>query len=397
MTAALLSTPYADIPAPGREKIGLYLHVPFCLRKCPYCSFFSIAGDRRKHDSYARAIEGQINRIIESGWAEDRRVATIFFGGGTPSILEPELLTGLLALFCRRFTMAGDEVETSVEVNPATVGYEDLVQLRQAGFNRISIGVQSLSDSELQEIARPHTATDALQTITAARKAGFANLNIDLMYGLPGQTVASWEWTLNRALKEEPDHLAIYELTIEEGTPFFRWQQQGRLKLPTEDEVLQMMAVTRETVSRAGLYRYEISNYSRPGRECLHNINYWRNGWYVGLGPGAVSCLSGRRYTAVADIDEYCRKVAAGRDWWSDMEHLDREARFRETVVMGLRMTDGISLVELSRRFGLNALKYYGDILLRFEQQGLVEIRGDRLRLSSTGMVFANQVMAQLV
>ncbi len=349
------------------------------------------------HESFARAVKGQVSGIIESGWTEGRQVATIFVGGGTPSILDPELLTGLLAHFRHRFTKANEELETSVEVNPATVSYLDLAQIHRAGFNRISIGVQSLSDSELQEIARPHTVADALRTITDARKAGFSNLNIDLMYGLPGQTVASWERTLNRALQEEPDHLAIYELTIEEGTPFAILKQQGKLKLPTEDEVLDMMTVTAEMVSKAGLSRYEISNYSRPGRECLHNINYWRNGWYVGLGPGAVSCISGLRYTAVADIDEYCRRIAAGSDWWSDMEELDSEARFRETVVMGLRLTDGISIEELVRRFGLDALDYYGDVLLQLEQQSLIEIQSDRIQLSSNGMNLANQVMLQLV
>ena len=397
MIAVPLSTPYANTPAAGRGEMGLYVHVPFCLQKCPYCSFFSVAGESEMHGKYIQAVTGQIQPVIESGWIEDRQVATIFFGGGTPSIVAPKMLAGLLRQFHKHFSMIKKEVETSIEVNPATVNYSDLAQLHQAGFNRISIGVQSLSDGELLEIGRPHTAADAIQTIADARKAEFTYLNIDLMYGLPGQTVASWTETLQKALQEEPDHLALYELTVEEGTPFALQQHQGNLKLPTEDEVMEMMGVTEEMVSKAGFLRYEISNYARPGCECRHNINYWQNGWYVGLGSGAVSCLGGRRYTGVADIDEYCRRIVSGQDWWSDKEELDPEARFRETVVMGLRMTAGISREELVRRFGLDIFDYYKDILHHLEQQRLVAIQGDRFRLTPVGMNFANQVMALLV
>jgi oxygen-independent coproporphyrinogen-3 oxidase len=183
MIAVPLSTPYANTPTAGRGEMGLYVHVPFCLQKCPYCSFFSVAGESEMHGNYVQAVTGQIQPVIESGWIEDRQVATIFFGGGTPSILAPELMAGLLKQFHKHFSLITKEVETSIEVNPATVNYSDLAQLHQAGFNRISIGVQSLSDGELLEIGRPHTAADAIQTIADARKAEFSNLNIDLMYG----------------------------------------------------------------------------------------------------------------------------------------------------------------------------------------------------------------------
>lgn len=367
------------------------------MRKCPYCSFFSIAGKGTQHESYVRAIKGQVQRIVASDWGEERQVATIFVGGGTPTILAPERLSDFLEQIRCRFTKVKADLETSIEVNPATVNYSDLAQLHRVGFNRISIGVQSLLEQELKDIGRPHSVGDALRTLADARRAGFSNLNIDLMYGLPGQTVASWERSLNRALQEKPDHLAIYELTIEEGTPFATQKRQGKLNLPTEDEVLDMMTVTAEMISRAGLYRYEISNYAKPGRECRHNVNYWRNGSYIGIGPGAVSSLSGRRYTAIADVDEYCQRISSGGDWWSDMEELNAEARFRETVVMGLRMTDGVSIEELFHRFKIDAVNYYGDTLLQLEQQNLVTIQGGRLRLSSKGMNLANQVMLQLV
>ena len=389
--------PSADQPFPTGGTMGLYLHVPFCLRKCPYCSFFSVAGSNVQHTEFISAAVGQMNTIVESGWTGNRQIESVFVGGGTPSVLEPALLGEMLQKFSRNFPMAREIIETSVEVNPATVSFADLNFLRRAGYNRISIGVQSLSDEELDHIGRPHSAADAIQTIADARKAGFKNCNVDLMYGLPGQTVDSWRETLHLALDQEPDHLAIYELTIEEGTPFSRLQKEGKLNLPNEDTVLEMMALTGELVSRAGFARYEISNYAKPGNECHHNINYWRNGWYLGLGPGAVSCLAGRRYTGIRDVAGFCRRVAAGLDWWEDVEELTPEERFRETVIMGLRMMAGISISELDLRFGFNPLDYYGDVLHILEQQGLIVIEDDHIFLSSTGIPLANQVMAELV
>lgn len=389
--------PYADMPVPVHGAMGLYLHVPFCIRKCPYCSFFSVAGDANLYKEYIRAVEGQAKNIAASGMTGDRLVETIFVGGGTPSILGPEQLALLLRQFNCSFSMAPGKIETSVEVNPATVNSSDLLHLHQAGYNRVSIGIQSLSDGELKGIGRCHSAAEAIRTFREARKAGFANCNIDLMYGLPGQTVDSWRSTLHRVLDLEPDHLAMYELTIEAGTPFDRLQKQNRLYLPTEDEVMEMMSVTQELTSIKGLQRYEISNYAKPGMECRHNINYWKNGWYVGLGPGAVSYLSGRRYAVVKDVDEFCRRITGGMDWWSDIEELDPEARFRETVIMGLRMTQGISKDELFRRFGLNPAHYYGKTLNRLVQMNLLEIKGDRIFLSGDGMKLANHVMSELV
>jgi oxygen-independent coproporphyrinogen-3 oxidase len=195
----------------------------------------------------------------------------------------------------------------------------------------------------------------------------------------------------------EPEHLALYELTVEEGTPFARLLAQGQLALPPEEEVLAMMAVTAEETAAAGFQRYEISNYARPGRECCHNLNYWHNGDYLGLGAGAVACLGGKRTAAVRDIEEYCRLIEAGAAPWTEVEELDREASFRETVVMGLRLTAGISLRELERRFCLRAEEYYGLTLHRLVEQGLLSIAGDRLRLTAIGLALANQVMAELV
>lgn len=397
--ASPLSKPYGNkaLSLAEDKSIGLYLHVPFCLRKCPYCSFFSETGSPKQFARFIQAVQKQAEWIIESGHLEGCQVDTIFIGGGTPSLLGPEQLRNILDFFHHNFVVRDRERETSVEVNPATVNLSELSRLRSYGYNRISIGVQSLCDEELVNIGRPHSAADAAQTSSDARKAGFLNCNVDLMYGLPGQTVASWNKTLNKALDLDPDHLAIYELTVEEGTPFDLLNKKGKLNLPMEDEVMEMMTLTERAVAQAGYTRYEISNYARPGKECHHNINYWKNGWYVGLGPGGVSCLAGRRYTAVQDVEEFCRKIASKEEWWSDLEELDREARFRETVVMGLRMIEGVSISGLFNRFGINPVEYYGSTLNCMKEQNLIELQHDRMFLTPKGMNLANQVMAELV
>jgi oxygen-independent coproporphyrinogen-3 oxidase len=330
-------------------------------------------------------------------WSGGQSFATLFFGGGTPSILPVSDLAALLYACRTTFPWTAGEIETSIEVNPATVGEAELRRLRRAGFNRLSIGAQSLVDAELQALGRPHCAAEVRVAVEASRRAGFSNLNLDLMFGLPGQTAAGWLRTLQAALELEPEHLAVYELTIEENTRFAELRAQGRLALPGEDEVLAMMASTAEETARAGFGRYEISNYARPGRECRHNLNYWHNGFYLGLGAGAVSCLAGRRFAAVQDIEQYCLLVESGLEPRAEVEELSLEARFRETVVMGLRLTGGVSLAALERRFGLRALDYYGPALRRLSEQGLVAIAGDNLRLTASGLALANQVMAELV
>ncbi len=380
-----------------KRGFGLYLHIPFCVRKCLYCSFFSIANGNEKYERYCKAVQQQLKGFAKYEWAESREVCTIFFGGGTPSILPPSLLISLLDTCREAFDITDDTFEISLEVNPATVNEQDLQQLLKAGFNRLSIGIQSFSDRELQLLGRPHTAEDARRAVTSARRAGFSNISLDLMYGLPGQTVKVWRETLKSALELEPDHLSIYELMIEEGSVFATMRHRGKLSIPDDDQVLDMMDITMNAVSKNGFQRYEISNYARQGKECLHNINYWQNGSYLGAGAGAVSCRSGRRYTGVADIEEYCRKIEYGQPPHSDIEDLGNEARFRETVIMGLRMIKGVSIQELSGRFGKNLTDYYGETLQHLEDSGFVTIRDGYLRLTEKGLLLANRVMTDLV
>ncbi len=386
-------------PAGSRHPLsyGIYIHVPFCVQKCAYCSFYSVSGQNKWFDQYVGAVKTLIGGEALSDWHTGRQLESIFFGGGTPTVLPPEQLIELLQECGRNFGGIFAEMEVSVEVNPATIDYSGLVELRQAGFNRISIGVQSLDDSDLARLGRVHTAAEARETVFQAQKAGFANLSLDLMYGLPGQDLTSWQQTLEKAFSLSPDHISMYELTIEGKTPFAVLAGQGSLDLPDEDEILAMMDHAGMIVQQCGLNRYEISNYARPGYECCHNINYWNNGSYLGFGPGAVSCQSGRRMTMVADVEQFCCRVQRSESVLVDEEELTVEERFRETVIMGLRMLAGLSLNGLETRFGINLLEYYGETLDRLLQQGLIEIQQGRIRLTRQGLLLANSVMAELV
>lgn len=379
------------------QRAGLYVHVPFCRRKCGYCSFYSFAPQPGDLERFTSALRMQLQQVAELPAVRELSFATVFFGGGTPSVLPPLVLAQLLAELHRFFRFSIEEPEITVEINPGTIDGVGLLELRRAGFNRLSIGVQSLDDSELALLGRIHSSEEALAIIGAARRAGFDNLSFDLMYGLPGQTVSSWQATLDRALTLAPVHLSMYELTVEPETPFACQAQAGAWTLPSEEEVMMMMAAIDSAIAGSPLQRYEISNYAVPGRESRHNCNYWDNGTYLGLGPGAVSAMEGKRRSAVTDLAKYCRLVEAGQSVWLDEERLDPESAFRETVVMGLRMIGGVSVNRLRQRFGLDLTAYYGSTLDRLIGQGLLILQGDQLRLSPQGLPLANRVMAELV
>ncbi len=376
--------------------LSLYLHIPFCLQKCPYCSFYSLAGRMDLAERYVQAISTQLHFFSQAYSEQQRPLTSIFFGGGTPTLLPSETLSKILTECLEQFPCA-DGAEVSIEVNPATVDGKSLDVLRQAGFNRLSVGVQSLQDTELRQLGRPHTVADAVKTVRLARTAGFENINLDLMYGLPDQDLQTWKNTLDSALDLQPTHLSIYELTIEADTPFAQREKQGKLSLPTEDTILLMLEETQQALMQAGLHRYEISNYAQPGYQCRHNINYWQNGEYLGLGAGAVAFLHKTRFTAIAHVERFCELLESGQEGWQEKEKLDRDASFRETVIMGLRMTEGISLPKLTERFGINAEIYYSETLHRLIRQGMLHIVQERLQLTAQGFLLANAVMAELV
>ncbi len=391
------------IPGPDIETGdgGVYIHIPFCRTKCPYCSFNSVAcGSARQHGEYLAALRREVQLLSTHPWTATKKFSTLFIGGGTPTVLNGGVLAGLVRSCVDLFPFApGDDnlPEISVEMNPNTADLDSLQHLRHAGVNRLSIGIQSFDDILLAEIGRSHTDEEAQAAVAMARSGGFRNLSIDLMYGLPGQQVSQWHATLEKALELRPEHMSIYCLTVEEGTVFDGLQQRGELDLPGEDEVVAMAGLTEEMLAGEGYGRYEISNYALPGFQCIHNINYWENGFYIGLGAGAVSCFSGMRSRNLADPELYAQSLLDGRFPFTEVECLDRESRFRESVIMGLRMIKGVSISALQERFGLTPLTYYGEVVEKYLQQGQLEIDGDRLRLAKTALLVANQILAELV
>lgn len=378
---------------------GLYIHIPFCHSKCPYCSFNSYPepGSTALAD-YMAALMQQVRLMAAHPWVATLHFATLYIGGGTPTIYSHEALANLIETCRATFTSSSiDLTEITVEANPNTITLKKLQTLKRAGVNRLSIGCQSFSDPLLRILGRSHSGADAEAAVRNARAAGFDNISLDLMYGLPEQTVADWRQTLDTAVGLEPDHFSIYELTIEEDTPYAARLRAGDIVLPDEETVLQMEETGREMMNVFGYERYEISNYARPGMQSHHNAIYWQNNSYLGLGAGAVSFFDGFRVRNVADWQRYVSLVRDGKYPFRDGEFLSLEASFRETIIMGLRRTEGISCRRLEQRYGLTPAAYYGNTLQRLLQERLLEMRRDYLRLTDRGLLLANQVLAQLV
>lgn len=385
----------AITPESGEGLPGLYVHIPFCRSKCGYCAFASYPCVAPPVDYLASVIQ-EASRMAASPWVQARQFASLFIGGGTPTIYAGEQLAGLIRDLRTCFAFV-DTPEITVEANPNTVTTEKLAHLREAGANRLSLGVQSFSDRLLTAIGRSHTRAEAIAAIAAARVTGFENCNLDLIYGLPGQTLADLRESLAVALEHSPEHLALYELMVEPGTPMAAWVEEGRVALPDDDQMAEMEAMAQELLTGAGYQRYEVANFARPGSACRHNLNYWRNGSYLGLGAAAVSCLSGLRLKNVADPARYAALIEKGELPYAEAEAMGLVARFRETVIMGLRLIEGVSLATLEARFGLTVAEVYGTTVERLVERGLLVMAGDSMRLGEQALPVAHQVLAELV
>jgi len=375
---------------------ALYIHIPFCRQKCPYCSFTSYADQDQLFSAYTDAL---IHELCLWGRMAGMPVApltSLFMGGGTPTVLPARFLVNILEKCFALFGMSTD-AEISLEANPGTVDAAMLTDLVSCGVNRISFGVQSFKNSELNFLGRIHDSRAAMTAVEMAHAAGIENINIDLMYGIPEQTPSDWQKNMEIALSLRPQHLSMYQLTIEDGTPFSTWYADGRISLPAEEEILAMDAITKEMANRQGLYQYEISNWARPGRECQHNLVYWRNEEYIGVGAGAVSYWQGARKRRVASPRKYIEAMKDPSALIVEEENLDREASFRETVIMGLRLVQGVDLLRVQKRFGIDPREYYRDELLMLKDAGLISLTETHLALTVAGLSLANTVMAQLV
>ena len=373
---------------------SLYIHIPFCATKCNYCSFNSYAGLDGLHKPYVEALCAEL--LQSASGAGQGPLKTVFLGGGTPTLLSTTLLKQIFSICHSSFRITSD-TEISIEANPGTVDRDKLDILMESGVNRLSIGVQSFNDLELQAIGRLHSASEAIKAVEMAKEVGFKNLSVDLMSGLPGQSPESWQTSLDMALSLRVQHLSLYNLTVEEQTPLEKMIREDRLQLSGDEEIEKMDGITAKCTAAAGFDQYEISNYARVGYQSRHNINYWENRDYFGFGAGAVSCLHGTRRRNIANPKEYCRLVESGKSVVIEEETLDHDASFRETVIMGLRMNQGVSLDMLEKRYGIALEKYYGKVLQQLIADGMLEIRPTFLCLTDKGRSFANGVMAELV
>ena len=371
----------------------LYLHMPFCVRKCSYCDFLSFPSGAKTQRMYAKRLMEDIG-VMGKRYGEIP-VETIFIGGGTPSVPDSGLIVEIMEHVRHAFHVA-DGAEISMEANPGTVTREKLTDYRKAGINRLSFGLQSANDRELKLLGRIHTWAEFLESFTLARECGFANLNIDLMSALPGQTCESWKETLSRVTDLDPEHISAYSLIIEEGTPFGEryGSEEGRKLLPDEDSEREMYHETKRFLKDCGYERYEISNYAKPGRECRHNIGYWTGVPYLGLGLGASSYLDGCRFTVNPDMKQYLEEKPG---MFTDIEKLTKKDMEEEFFYVGLRMTAGVSLSEFERRFGISAKEVYPGLMETFVKEKAARFEGDRFVLTDYGLDVSNYIMAQFL
>ena len=380
---------------------GIYVHIPFCQSKCPYCSFLSYQDvDPNLKIRYMRALGQQARDMARHPWTRARKFHSLYIGGGTPPTVDMSAMGDFIAACLDGFDftdVSPQSPEITMEANPNIINRAMLERSVEAGVNRLSIGAQSFSDAMLKGIGRKHSAQDSIQGVKLARGAGFTNISLDLMFGLPGQDLAIWKNSLQTAVDLAPEHLSVYELTIEDSTPFADQVRQGRLNLPDEDATLSMFELAREILSARGYMQYEISNYAREGFQSIHNINYWENGSYIGLGSGAVSCFSGVRIQSEENPQRFIDMIKKQQKPFKEAEFLPLYARFRESVIMGLRMTAGVSISLLEKQYGVTPEKYYGKTLELLFRQELLEEKDNRLRLTKKGVLLANRVMAQLV
>lgn len=384
------------------RELELYFHIPFCVKKCLYCDFLSAPADAGTREAYMKALLAEVEQ--KAGGYRDSRVSSVFVGGGTPSVVEPLWIRRLLETVRERFIVSED-AEITVEVNPGTVGRDALSQYRQAGVNRLSIGLQSADEGELRALGRIHTYEQFLATYDAAVSSGFVNINVDLMSALPGQSPDSYRRTLEKvlALEPRPVHISAYSLILEEGTPLYRLAQSGSLNLPDEDTEREMYHETKRILERAGYVRYEISNYALEGFACRHNCGYWTRREYLGFGLGASSFYNNVRYKNTCNMNRYITAPAACRE---EVQNLSREEQMEEFMFLGLRLTEGIDPAGFVRCFGCSPEEIYGNVIEKNIRQGLLRrfkhrekdgTEGERLALTELGLDVSNYVMQQFL
>ncbi len=381
----------------------LYVHIPFCVKKCNYCDFLSMPADDTVKKQYVQALKNEIGYYAES---LPEKLETIYFGGGTPSVLMPEQLTELLDLIRSKFDVCPD-AEITIEINPATMEYNGLHKLRKAGFNRLSIGLQSVQNDKLLLLGRIHTYEQFLHIYSDARKAGFQNINIDCMSALPGQFLEEYTEGLHNIISLNPEHISSYSLILEENTPFYEQYANHKELLPDEETDRAMYHETKRILQAAGYYRYEISNYAKAGFESKHNSGYWERVPYLGVGLGASSFIRGYRTRNIGDLKQYISlwtltKEPVNEDLYQqydEIEQISKEDAMAEFFFLGLRMSRGVSLQQFEAQFGCSAFERFSKELQELEKEKLILVdrNQDRIALTEFGMDVSNWVFEKFI
>ena len=372
-----------------RIPLELYVHIPFCVRKCQYCDFLSGPSDEETKDRY---IEALLKEIRAAEHTEDYEIVSVFIGGGTPSALKAEAIASIMRTLQEQFFFCED-AEVTIEANPGTVDLEKLTIYRNVGINRLSLGLQSTDAEELKLLGRIHSYEEFLKSYEWARKAGFSNINIDLMFAIPGQTGEAWRQHLYQVAELNPEHISAYSLIIEEGTPF----AEQNLELPDEDTEYQMYEDTAEILERYGYRQYEISNYAKQGYMCRHNAGYWQRLEYLGFGLGASSLYGGMRFSNTHQMQEYLKESRNPDQIRKDVTVLLRNERIEEFMFLGLRMTEGISEKKFEENFDVRLMDIYGDILQKYEETGFMEHIETKWRLTRKGIHVSNHILADFL
>lgn len=380
------------------KELELYLHIPFCVKKCNYCDFLSAPAGEETRAAYVDALLEEIRGFDEP---EDYEVVTVFFGGGTPSILPGQEILRIMEALREKFSFRKG-AEITLEANPGTVDKEKLSFYKKAGINRLSFGLQSADAEELKKLGRIHTWEKFLESFQLAREAGFSNINVDLMSALPGQTKESWEKTLRQVLALQPEHISAYSLIIEEGTPFYQLYEKDVERrdageepelIPSEEEERAMYETTGRILKEQGYLHYEISNYAKPGRECCHNLGYWQRRDYLGFGLGASTLLNPVRYKNTEDLEAYLGGDFSKKEFFV----LTKDNQIEETMFLGLRVLEGVSKEQFREQFSCELRVVYRKELEKLEKEGLLEEEGDFVRLTSRGIDLSNPVLAEFL
>lgn len=378
-----------------KEKLGIYIHIPFCKSKCGYCDFCSHPPKSGETDRYLNAVMLHMQDL--SGAAEDHIIDTVYIGGGTPSLLSRKQMKSLIECINTSFNIDRD-VEFTVEANPGTVDKGYLRALASMGVNRISFGFQSASDTELKALGRIHTAADLTASFKAARAAGFKNINVDIMYGIPHQTAESFGNTLDFVRSLAPEHISVYGLKIEEGTRFYK--EQDSLPLPDEETEYKMYRTAHTVLENSGYKHYEISNFSRRGFESKHNMRYWKDEKYLGFGVSAHSYFAGQRYAYVDDIEKYMLEMEHPKDMahiLAECTDIDMFTKETEYVMLRMRLFDGVDLGDYRREFGRDFVKKYGEKLYSYIRGGFVKLDGMRCAFTVKGMYVSNYILSEIL